>query len=394
VKFIFATTEPQKIPITILSRCQRFDFAGINSTAIQTRLRQIAQAEGVEIEAEAVQIIAARAAGSMRDSQSLLEQLLAVAGERITANDVNQLLGIAPAERLSGLVRFLVARDAAAALAELNAAIHEGVEVGQFLDQLVGYFRDVMAATVGCGAEQMLYALPLQVEEVKDVGRRLGLQTILAIAQILDQTVARMRLSIHGRTLAEMAVVRICQLEDFDDLATLVAELRGEGGQTTGNVAQSRPAIPKQPQVVAQKNDGPPPGSLAASLEQQISAMGDSARGIPPQSPASQATGCQPLSTPSGDDSEELRPAADKRVDPTAAVGSGENLSTQSVLKQFQQAITSAPRSSGEKTPPARVSHRERMATLAEQPFVKRAMELFDVPPDKMRHLPPEIDAR
>jgi len=78
VKFIFATTEPQKIPITILSRCQRFDFAGVSSAAIQARLAQIAAAEGVKVEPEALQILASRAAGSMRDSQSLLEQLLAM----------------------------------------------------------------------------------------------------------------------------------------------------------------------------------------------------------------------------------------------------------------------------------------------------------------------------
>ena len=143
VKFIFATTEPQKIPITILSRCQRFDFAGISSSAIQERLAQIAAAEGVDVEPEALQILASRAAGSMRDSQSLLEQLLAVGHKKITADDVNQLLGIAPAERLSGLVRHLVHRDAAAALAELDATIQSGVEVGLLLDQLVGYFRDV-----------------------------------------------------------------------------------------------------------------------------------------------------------------------------------------------------------------------------------------------------------
>src|SRR5687767_12617176 len=143
VKFIFATTEPHKIPITILSRCQRFDFAGISPSAIEQRLAQIASAEGVSVEPEALQILASRAAGSMRDSQSLLEQLLALGHERITAADVTDLLGIAPAERLSGMVGHLVARDAAAALAELDAILRGGVEVGLLLDQLVGYFRDV-----------------------------------------------------------------------------------------------------------------------------------------------------------------------------------------------------------------------------------------------------------
>src|SRR6185295_496798 len=150
VKFIFATTEANKIPITILSRCQRFDFAGIDIGAIQTRLSQIAAIEGVEIEPEATRILASRAAGSMRDSQSLLEQLLAVADKRITADHLHSLLGTAPIERLTGLVNHLVARAAAAALSELDAAIGGGVEVGQLLDQLIGYFRDVMAAAVGC----------------------------------------------------------------------------------------------------------------------------------------------------------------------------------------------------------------------------------------------------
>ena len=89
VKFIFCTTEPTKIPITILSRCQRFDFAGISTRSIQDRLQQIVATEGVEAEPEALEILARRAAGSMRDSQSLLEQLLAFASGRITVADVH-----------------------------------------------------------------------------------------------------------------------------------------------------------------------------------------------------------------------------------------------------------------------------------------------------------------
>ncbi len=123
VKFIFATTEANKIPITILSRCQRFDFAGIAASSIQQRLAQIAAAEGVEIDAEALQILAIRAAGSMRDSQSLLEQLLATADGKISAEEVNQLLGIASSQRIGELAARLVDRDAAAALAEFDGAL-------------------------------------------------------------------------------------------------------------------------------------------------------------------------------------------------------------------------------------------------------------------------------
>ncbi len=120
VKFIFCTTEATKIPITILSRCQRFDFAGISTRAIFDRLRQIVEAEGVQAEDEALEVLARRAAGSMRDSQSLLEQLLSFASERITVADVHGMLGTAGDQRLTAMVKNLVERNAAAALSELE----------------------------------------------------------------------------------------------------------------------------------------------------------------------------------------------------------------------------------------------------------------------------------
>ena len=378
VKFIFATTEAQKIPITILSRCQRFDFAGISSSAIQTRLQQIAAAEGVHVESEALQILASRAAGSMRDSQSLLEQLLAAGHERITAAGVNELLGIAPAERLSGLVQFLVARDAAAALAELDATLEGGVEIGLLLDQLVGYFRDVMAAAVGCKADQLLYALPSQADEVAHIAEKLGLSTILAIGQILDHTASRMRVSMHGRTLVEMAVVRICQLNELDDLSALIAELRG-----------GEPATASPRAADAKKNDEPaavsPVAAVTAVARRSDTAHatrkdfqavvgeppGSSRRDKPAGSPSIETTSSEVSSNSSGNATDNVPVAGD------------------SVLAQWQRAMAEGgePRPA---TPPPRPSRREQQAAIAEQPFVRRAMELFDVPPNKIKYSPPE----
>ena len=123
VKFIFCTTEAAKIPITILSRCQRFDFAGISTRSIcRAAAARSSHAEGVEAEPEALEMLARRAAGSMRDSQSLLEQLLAFASGRITVADVHGMLGTAGDQRLAALIEHLAERNAAAALAELDAA--------------------------------------------------------------------------------------------------------------------------------------------------------------------------------------------------------------------------------------------------------------------------------
>ncbi|MFH1264496.1 MAG: DNA polymerase III subunit gamma/tau, partial [Planctomycetota bacterium] len=209
VKFIFCTTEPTKVPVTILSRCQRFDFAGIRWDSIAECLQKIVDAEGVSVEPEALQILARRATGSMRDAQSLLEQLLAFAPDRVTVANVHGMLGSAGEERLARLAGHLVDRDAAAALSELEAAVQEGVDVGQLLEQLFGYFRDSMAAAVGCPAETFLYASPSGRDEVARVGNQLGLQTLLAAMQILEQTLSRLRQSTQGRILAELALVRI-----------------------------------------------------------------------------------------------------------------------------------------------------------------------------------------
>src|SRR4051812_6272926 len=336
VKFIFATTEAQKIPITILSRCQRFDFAGISPAAIQARLAQIAAIEGVEVEREALQILASRAAGSMRDSQSLLEQLLALGHERITASDVNNLLGIAPAERLSGLVKHLIAKDAAAALAELEATIQSGVEVGLLLDQLVGYFRDVMIMAAGCPADQMLYALPSQADEVAEIGQRLGTATVLAIGQILDQTAARLRVSMHARTLVEMAIVRICQLGELDELAAMLAELRGTesakpgASSTSQKDAGARPISASPTSAPAKKNDegvadapavGLAGAFAAATQHKQTSAATTSANGAVAEKPVLRAD------------------QAHQSVEPvdTGAVGALNDRPNKSVLAQWQK---------------------------------------------------------
>jgi DNA polymerase-3 subunit gamma/tau len=229
VKFIFCTTEADKIPITVLSRCQRFDFAPIETRSIVERLQQICANEGVEADTEALQIIARRAAGSMRDSQSLLEQLLSFGGQRITVADVHSLLGTAHASRLAALAQCIARRDAAAALQEVETSVSEGVDLGALTEQLLGYFRDCLAALVGCSADLMLHVSSSDHAEALALGNQLGLETLLAMAQILDQTLSRLRQSTHVRTLVEVALVRLCKLDDLDALPGLVAELRGEG---------------------------------------------------------------------------------------------------------------------------------------------------------------------
>ncbi len=228
VKFVLCTTEPEKLPITILSRCQRFDFTTVETAAIARRLAQIVEAEGADVSAEALHLIARRAAGSMRDSQSLLEQLLGAAAGPIGVDDVHAVIGTGREERIGAVVAAVAARDAAAALAALDAALAGGADAGGVLDQLVAALRDCLLASVGAAPELMTQGEGLGVD-LSAVGRQLGTATVLAMLQILDQALARMRTSGHPAVLAEMAVVRLARLEDLESLAAVIDKIAAGG---------------------------------------------------------------------------------------------------------------------------------------------------------------------
>lgn len=246
VKFIFCTTDPEKIPITIISRCQRFDFPPVETKSIVDRLRLIVNEEKVGAEEEALHLLARRANGSLRDSQSLLEQLLSSCPTQITVQDVHAMLGTARGGQITALAAKLIGRDAAGALQELEVALTEGVDPGQLTEQLVGYFRDMLAAAVGCGPDLMLHTPPAHYAELQASGQQLGLETLLAMVQILDQAISRMRHSTHVRTLLEVALIRIARLENLDELANLLAEVRlaSAANPSAANPSAANPSGP------------------------------------------------------------------------------------------------------------------------------------------------------
>ncbi|HMO37424.1 MAG TPA: DNA polymerase III subunit gamma/tau, partial [Gemmatales bacterium] len=150
VKFIFATTEVNKIPITILSRCQRFDLSGISRDSIQQRLQAIVQSEGQQAEEAALQLIARRAGGSMRDAQSLLDQALAFSQGAITLEQVQNLLGLAHEEEVLNIVQPVLERNAVAALEALHTCLKKNVQLGELLDQWIELWRQLLLrATLG-----------------------------------------------------------------------------------------------------------------------------------------------------------------------------------------------------------------------------------------------------
>ncbi len=228
VKFIFATTEVQKIPVTILSRCQRFDFLGITSAQIVERLRELVQGEGQVVEEAALEQIARRAGGSMRDAQSLLDQLIAFGSGNLTGEHVYQLLGTANDDRIAELAAAILDQNMKLALELVGRALEEGAQTGEFMDQLVQYWRDLMIVTYK-GPEDQSLTTPKRLRAMlEEQARKLPIDSILAGLDILATTKWRLRGGGHARTLIEMAVVRLARLGDLISLAQLTQQLAAD----------------------------------------------------------------------------------------------------------------------------------------------------------------------
>ena len=273
VKFIFCTTEVNKIPITILSRCQRFDFAGISIPEIARRLQIIVDSEGLTAEPAAINLLARRANGSMRDGQSLLEQLLAFTSGSITLQDVHQLLGTAKDEVLVEILRAISRNEPAVILRTLDLMFQRGTDPGQLLEQLFGCLRDLMAILAGCGSESFLF-LPTDLEEeTRGMAEKMGLDIILAAMQVADHTLTRMKVSTQSRLLVEMAFIRICSLQSLVNLADVVTHVQSMDSVTrepAGMISSQAPAPSaseeQKPQIV------PPPGLMRSFVEEAAEA--------------------------------------------------------------------------------------------------------------------------
>jgi DNA polymerase-3 subunit gamma/tau len=267
VKFIFCTTDPEKIPITVLSRCQRFDFPPVHTDQILGRLQFICQNEGTQADADALKLIARRASGSMRDSQSLLEQLLSFGGKQISVADVHAMLGTADESRLATFAQCMVERNAAGAIEALEAAVLEGVDAGQLAEQFLGYLRDIMALKVGASPDLIRTANAANSDQLRGFGQSWGLTTLLTAIQIVDETIVKMKHSVQSRILLEVALVQICNLVDLQALSEVV---NGIARNLSPNIPSPRPVI-AAPSVSSVAASVPSDDSKKKELTQPVS---------------------------------------------------------------------------------------------------------------------------
>lgn len=208
IVFILATTEVHKLPATILSRCQRFDFKRITPEAITKRIEYIAEKEGFTIDKNAAELIAALSDGGMRDALSTID-LCAANSSHITEQDVMRVCSLAGSNYCLELAELIKARDTGAALAKVDELHKNAVDLQRLCTEMIGHYRDLMVARTVAKTGNLIVCAPQTLESIKKQASDYSIEGIINAINVFRDTLDRMTLA-NRRTEFEMAVVRLC----------------------------------------------------------------------------------------------------------------------------------------------------------------------------------------
>lgn len=211
VMFILATTELNKVPITVLSRCQQFEFKRITNKDIASRMGHILAADGVQADEKALSLIAELGDGSMRDALSILDKCVGAAEGVLSYEDVVKIVGIADNEALYAIARAIAQGDTKAALEFLDDAIDKGKELGLFAERLIQYLRDVLVVKATNNAKAFLNTSAENIEKIETLTEQFSKERLIRSIDLLCNTYAQTRYSGFSRTLYEMALVKMCE---------------------------------------------------------------------------------------------------------------------------------------------------------------------------------------
>jgi DNA polymerase-3 subunit gamma/tau len=209
VVFVFATTEPHKVPATIASRCQRFEFRKIPSTLIRERLARIAEAEGFDITEEALGLIARRADGSMRDAEGLLDQAVAFAEAAVGPHDLEELLGDAGEEAALALLEAMRAHDARQVLVLLDRLLQRGTDPGQLAQSFGDHLRDLLLAKLNAQTDSLGTMAADHLDRLRAAASQIEEEDLVAMLALWAPLQRELRTSPHPRLSLEMAALRL-----------------------------------------------------------------------------------------------------------------------------------------------------------------------------------------
>lgn len=269
VIFILATTEVHKIPITILSRCQRYDFKRISIDTIADRMRELMDTEQVQIDDKALRYVARMADGSMRDGLSLLDQCIAFhLGQELTYEKVLDVLGAVDTEVFSRLFRSLLKADVLQCIGVLEDIVMQGRELAQFVADFTWYLRNLMLAKATDNIEDVIDASSETIARLKEEAEMAELETVMRYIRIFSELSGQLRYAAQKRILIEMALIKVCRpamettqdaildrirvVEDKVENAAILPEgmdasafLAGAGSQTGAPAVRPKIELPK-----------------------------------------------------------------------------------------------------------------------------------------------------
>ncbi|RBP86074.1 DNA polymerase-3 subunit gamma/tau [Cytobacillus firmus] len=280
VIFILATTEPHKIPLTIISRCQRFDFKRITAQAITGRMKLIADETNAAYEDQALQIIARAAEGGMRDALSLLDQAISFSQDRVTVDDALSVTGAVSQGFLNKLARAVKDRDAASGLEFLEDLLFQGKDPSRFIEDFILYYRDMLLYKAAPRLEESLERVMLD-EDFQQLAQEVEPEELYELIEVLNKAQQEMRWTNHPRIFLEVAIVKLCQLEqieksgqsaDIKPLMQKIEQLQHELTELKKNGIAVKddgaPAVQKKPQRSSRKGFQAPVGKVNEVLKQ------------------------------------------------------------------------------------------------------------------------------
>lgn len=266
VKFIFATTDPHKVPETIHSRCQHYDFRRLAAVEIVDCLREIAGRENVTLGDGVAEAIAAICEGGMRDAQSRLDQLIAFRGNHVTVADLEQVFGLVSRDGLLKLVQSARQRDAASVFAFVENVFSQGKDLGALVAALTRLFRDLMIVRACGGDFRGLDLLPAEQKTLPDEARQWPQEALMLAVDLLSACGVRLKSAEFPRFVLESSLLKLCELGDLrpidDVIAGLDAALRGHIAPAS---IGSRPSAPARPAPSAPISRSNPPGEVGVS---------------------------------------------------------------------------------------------------------------------------------
>jgi DNA polymerase-3 subunit gamma/tau len=240
VVFIMATTERHKVPATILSRCQQFMFRTISPVEIQAHLRQIADREGVKIDDRALGYIVKASEGSMRDAQSLLDQIISFSGQDVVDEDVRDVLGFIPSDILDRSIDNLANRDSRGLLENVGIVIDQGLNLQQYVREFIGRIRDLLV--IKLGLEEKVIGSAEEKRALADRACAFSEQDLIRFFDMLLRIETDLRWTSQARFHLEVGFVKLAKVGYVRDIEEVLSEVRGGGSSSTSPKPARAPA--------------------------------------------------------------------------------------------------------------------------------------------------------